>query len=209
MLFARDDDADATVMTLEKINSGEAGKSYRYRLDIVQQMTDEGSLTDVARVVWEGDSATSVGDLINHETDKSKQGTLANELLEHLRSFEGRAVRAEDLVKLFAIDPVKPNTVRVNLKRMVMRGIIESPAHGLYQAVMPKTEPQSDSLARVGVSQVSQVSHSAPNVTEVTGVTPPHVRASAEGRDPLICTGCGHPLPAALVRDGEVRHPTC
>jgi hypothetical protein len=206
MLFARDDEADATVMTLEKINSGEAGKSFRYRLDIVQQMTDEGALTDVARVVWEGDSATSVGDLINHESDKQKQGGLANELLEHINSFEGRAIKASEIVQLFAIGTVKANTVHTNLKRMVQRGVIESPTYGYYQAV-PK--PESDtSRARGPVIPVIPVKVDASS-TGMTPLTPPHARVSAEGRDPLVCTGCGHPLPPALVRDGEVRHPTC
>lgn len=206
MLFARDDEADATVLTLEKINSGEAGKSFRYRLDIVQQMTDEGSLTDVARVVWEGDSMTSVGDLINHESDKQKQGGLANELLDHINSFEGRAVKADDLVKLFAIGDTKPNTVRVNLKRMLNRGVIESPAYGFYQA---PAKAESDSLARVGVSKVSHMSHSGESVTSVTGVTGPRARGTESGVDPTICTGCGYALPHALIEAGEVRHATC
>lgn len=226
MLFAKDEDNGSTVMTLEKINSGEAGKSFSYRLDIVEQLTDEGTLTDVGRIVWEGDSATSVGDLINHESERSKQGSLANDLLEHIRSFEGRAVRADDIVKLFAIDGVKANTVRVNLKRMATRGVIEQPAHGFYQAPDPNA---AASRARGGVTSVTSVTNlrevsnvGAPGypqtfenrtdnrteVTLVTGVTPPHARAYEEPT-PGLCTGCGYPLPKSLTDAGEVRHATC
>lgn len=223
MLFARDEETNSTVMTLEKINSGEAGKSFRYRLDIVQQLTDEGTLTDVGRIVWEGDSATSVGDIINHESERTKQGSLANELLEHIKSFEGRAVSTDDMVKLFAVDGVKPNTVRQNLKRMAARGAIVSPAYGVYQA-----PPPSDPLARArgGVTPVTSVTslrevstvgvtpsypsieHRPENrtkVTSVTPVTPPRARAHEDD----ACHGCGYPLPSALVAAGEVRHATC
>lgn len=205
MLFARDEDSGETVMTLEKINSGEAGKSFRYQLQIVQQLTDEGSLTDVARVVWGGESEVSVGDLINHETEKQKQGPLANELLEFVRSFEGRAIKVADAVKHFAIDGVKPATVRQNLKRLEQRGLIEQPTYGYYQAVMPK---ESDSLAG-GVKVVTPVTPEE-TVTSVTTKTPPRARAQGavtvqEG----ICVGCGGKLTPSQIAEGEVRHDVC
>ncbi|QUE25363.1 DNA primase/helicase [Microbacterium phage Fizzles] len=215
MLFARDEDADATVMTLEKINSGEAGKSFRYRLNIVSQMTDEGHPTDVARVVWEGESTVAVADLINHETERQKQGGLANDLLDHIRSFGGRAVDVKSIISHFAVDDVKPATIRQNLKRMVGRGVIESPAHGQYQAIIP----ESDTLARVGVSQVSQVSQTGDLVTLVTPVTPTPAGAHAQARasvavteqgvDPTTCTICGGRLSASAIEEGETRHDIC
>lgn len=137
MLFARDEDNDATVMTLEKINSGEAGKSFQYRLDIVQQLTDEGTLTDVGRVVWEGESSVSVGDVVNQEQGRAKQGELSNDLLDFIRSFEGRAVSMQDLSKHFAVGGVKEVTVRKTVTRLVARGLVEKPAYGQYQAVIP------------------------------------------------------------------------
>ncbi len=209
MLFARDDDADATVLTLEKINSGEAGKSFRYRLDIIQQITDEGTFTDVARVVWEGESVTSVGDLINHESS-NKQGGLADEILEHLMAFDGRAVPMKDIVSHFAIGDVKPNTVRQNLKRLVTRGKAESPAYGQYQAVMPT--PEHLARARGGVTPVQPVQVGEKLYNFDTFDTPPRARArgiSDEGVDPNTCIACGHPLSASLVAAGEVRHATC
>lgn len=210
MLFARDDDADCTVMTLEKINSGEAGKSFRYRLDIVQQLTDEGTLTDVARVVWEGESSVTVGDLINHEQERSKQGGLANELTEYLRSFEGRAVSTQDLIEHFAIDGTKPATVRQNLKRLVNRGVIEQPTYGHYQAVMPSgTIARAHAHAGEPVTPVTPVTPEG-SVTSVTPVTPPraHARASTVV-DETICQGCGGRLTAMQVAAGEVRHDVC
>lgn len=222
MLFARDDEADCTVMTLEKINSGEAGKSFRYRLDIVQQITDEGYVTDVARVVWEGDSVQSVGDLINHEQERSKQGGMANDLLEHIRSFEGRALRTDDILKLFVSDGVKAATVRQNLKRLVSRGLIESPAYGMYQWVDPARArgPVTPVTSVTSVREVSNVGggsgsstfeHRADirtNVTSVTPVTPPRAGAREEMPDDL-CRGCGYPMSPALVAAGEPKHPTC
>lgn len=214
MLFARDEDADATVMTLEKINSGEAGKSFRYRLDIVPQMTDEGHATDVARIVWEGESNITVAELINHENERQKQGGLANDLLDYIASFQGRAVETKDILEHFVTSDVKPATVRQNLKRMVGRGVIESPAHGHYQAKVRPEPQQSDSLARVGVSQVSQVSHLVPKVTDVTLVTPSPAGArvnqiTEEGVDPTKCTICGGRLSASAIEEGETRHDIC
>lgn len=215
MLFARDDDADATVMTLEKINSGEAGKSFRYRLDIIQQMTDEGAHTDVARVVWEGDSAVSVAELINHESEKQKQGGLANDLLEFIRSFDGRAVSSTDIQAHFAKEDVKANTVNTNLKRLVGRGLIEKPAYGQYQAVIRAATEESDtSRARMGVTPVTPVTLQ-PKVTGVTPMTPPHAGAQGsvtiteQGVDPTICTICGGRLSATAIEEGETRHDIC
>lgn len=213
MLFARDEDADSTVMTLEKINSGEAGKSFRYRLDIIQQMTDEGHATDVARVAWQGESNITVAELINHETERQKQGGLANELLEHIRSFGGRAVDVKSIINHFANEDVKAPTIRKNLQRMVGRGVIESPAHGQYQAVIRPESTESDTPARGGVSQVSQVSQTQPVVTLVTGVTPSPAGASTpvteSGVDPTVCTICGGKLSHAAIEDGETRHDLC
>ncbi|QUE25618.1 DNA primase/helicase [Microbacterium phage Fransoyer] len=215
MLFARDDDADATVMTLEKINSGEAGKSFRYRLHIIQQMTDEGHPTDVARVVWEGDSAVSVGDLINHENEKQRQGGLANDLLEFIRSFEGRAVSSTDIQGHFSKEDVKPNTVNANLKRLVARGLIEKPAYGQYQAVMKPEPVESDTpRAGVGVTPVTPVILQ-PRVTRVTPMTPTpagareSVTITEQGVDPTVCIICGGKLSAAAIEEGEVRHEIC
>ena len=214
MLFAKDEDAGHTVLTLEKINSGEAGKSFAYRLDVVEQLTDEGSLTEVARVVWEGDSATSVGDLVNHEAERSRQGGLANDLLEFLRSFEGRAVSADEIVKHFAVDGTKPATVRQNLKRMVQRGVIEQPAYAQYQAVMPKSDSPR---ARGGVIPVTPVTldhemvTADGRVTSVTGVTPTPAGAPARviAETGNMCKVCGYPMANALIEAGEDRHPNC
>jgi hypothetical protein len=207
MLFARDDEADVTVMTLDKINSGQAGKSFQYRLDIVQQITDEGTLTDVGHVVWEGDSAQSVGDIINHEAERNRQGDLANELLEFLRSFDGRAVSSQDITKHFTTDGVKPNTVTANLKRLVVRGLVEKPAYGQYQAVMPKNDTPR---ARGGVRPVTPVI-AASGMTTMTTMIPPHARAheASESEDSDLCRGCGYPLSPALIAAGEAKHATC
>lgn len=210
MLFAADEDSGSTVMTLEKINSGEAGKSFRYRLDVVQQLTDEGTLTDVARVVWEGDSAVSVAELINHEQEKQKQGGLANDLLEFIRSFDGRAVSTTDIHAHFVHDGVKANTVNANLKRLVSRGLVEKPAYGQYQAVIKSDDP---SRARGGVIPVTPVTLE-PRMTRVTGVTPTPAGARAQARAMVeveegICQGCGGKLSAMAVAAGEVRHDVC
>lgn len=198
LLFARDEEEGTTVVTLDKINSGEAGKSYKYRLDIISQITDEGTFTDVGHVVWEGDSTTSVGDLINNEQERSKQGGLANEILEHVRSFEGRAVKTEDIVKLFAVGGVKPNTVRQTLVRLTGRGTLTKPEYGWF--AIPATDPR----ARVGGSHMSHMSPSDSGVTGVTGVTPSPARVR-EG----TCRICGFPLPDVVVAAGDTAHPSC
>jgi len=209
MLFAKDEDTESTVMTLEKINSGEAGKSFRYRLDIVQQITDEGTFTDVARVVWEGDSNVSVAELINHESDKNRQGGLANDMLEWLRTFGGRAVPTKDFVEHFGNGDAKSAaSVRQNLKRMVARGVIEQPAYGQYQAVMPT----SDSPHAGGhVTPVTPVTLPQ-SVTSVTPVTPTPAGARVDTAFAVqvgVCTGCGGKLPQSLIDAGEVRHDVC
>jgi hypothetical protein len=201
ILFARDEEADCTVITLEKINSGQAGKSFKYHLDIVQQLTDEGTFTDVGKVVWEGESTASVGDIINNEQERSRQGSTANELLEYMRSFKGRAVKGEDIVKHFAVDGVKPATVRQNLGRMVTRGLLTKPAYGWFAAVMPPDEEAS--RARGGVIGVTPV-ELAESVTGTTGVTPPRARDNAS-----LCRICGYPLADVVIASGERVHPTC
>lgn len=206
MLFARDEEQNATVMTLDKINSGEAGKSFQYRLDIVEQMTDEGTLTDVGRVIWEGESTTSVGDIINHEAER-KQGGMADEILEYLRSFDGRAVSMKDVVAHFAVGDVKQNTVRQNLKRLVSRGRAESPAYGQYQAVMPTDDR---ARARGGVTPVQPVQLSSELYKFDRLDTPPRARTTTAPQiDAALCRGCGYPLSTTLVAAGESKHATC
>jgi hypothetical protein len=201
MLFARDEEEDCTVMTLEKINSGEAGKSFRYRLDIVQQMTDEGLPTDVGRIVWEGDSVQSVGDLINHETARQNQGNLANDILEYLRGMKGRAVPSKEIIAMFAVDGTKANTVTANLKRLVNRGLVDKPGYGFFRAVMP--EENDSPRARGPVSPVIPVTSDNYDNYE------PPTRASTVIAGVQLCRVCGYALSDAVIASGENTHPSC
>jgi hypothetical protein len=201
ILFARDEEADCTVITLEKINSGQAGKSFRYHLDIVQQLTDEGTFTEVGRVIWEGESNASVGDIINNEQERSRQGGTANELLDYMRSFNGQAVKGEEIVKHFSVDGIRPATIRQNLARMVTRGLLTKPAYGWFAAVLSPDEEAS--RARGGVVPVTPVELAG----GVTGSTP---STPTPARDPShFCRICGYPLAETLIARGERVHATC
>jgi hypothetical protein len=200
ILFARDEEADCTVITLEKINSGQAGKSFKYHLDIVQQLTDEGTFTDVGRVIWEGESTASVGDIINNEQERSRQGNTANDILDYLRSFKGQAMKTEEIVKHFSVDGVKPVTIRQNLTRMVGRGLLVKPAYGFFAAVMSPDEEAS--RARGGFTHVTPVEVPG-SVTGTTGVAPPTRDESH------FCSICGYPLAETLIARGERIHATC
>lgn len=210
LLFAKeeadsvpDGDVPKTIITLDKANYAPDSVSYSYHVEETHVPNREGGQTRTTRVIWGGQSDVTVGQLINQENSKSKQGGLANEIVEYLRSFDGRAVETKEIVAMFAINGTAPATVRSQLNRIAKRGIIESPVYGHYQAVDP-------SRARGGATSATPATL-PPTVAGVAGVapTPAGARTHVIPDESNLCNGCGYPMAQSLIDAGEVRHPTC
>jgi hypothetical protein len=72
LIFAHDEDSGNRIVTVEKSSySQKQGSSFAFRLESTQVPTDDGDLTDVARVVMLGESTLSVGEIWNREQDTS------------------------------------------------------------------------------------------------------------------------------------------
>lgn len=210
LLFAKeeadsvpDGDVPKTIITLDKANYAPDSVSYSYHVEEHLVPNREGSMTRTTRVIWGGQSDVTVGQIINRENEKGKQGGLANEIIEYLRSFDGRAVETKDIVSMFAVGGVAPATVRSNLNRIAKRGLIESPVYGHYQAVDP-------SRARGGATSATPATlpESVAGVAGVAG-TPAGAQARVIADESNICKVCGYPMAKSLIEAGEDRHPNC
>lgn len=132
LLFAKDDESQTTVATIEKSNYGVSGQSFEFRLDIVEQMTDEGAHARVGKVVWEGQTQRDVSEVISREGIGDRGPNLGDEILAYIASLSG-AVRTEQVIAEFK--DAKPPAIRSALSRLGKRGKISSPAYGVWQAV--------------------------------------------------------------------------
>ncbi|AYB70182.1 DNA primase [Microbacterium phage OneinaGillian] len=147
LLFARDDESQTTVATIEKSNYGVSGQSFEFRLDIVDQMTDEGAYARVGKVVWEGQTQRDVSEVISREGIADRGPNLADEVLAYIESLGGGAIRTEQVIKEFGDS--KPAAVRAALSRLGKRSKITSPAYGVWQAVTPDQKQSADVNAPV------------------------------------------------------------
>lgn len=210
LLFAKEDvrdvpdgDAPKTIITLDKANYAPDSVSYGYHVEEHLIPNREGTMTRTTRVIWDGLSDTTVSDIINRTDEKGRQGGLANEIVEYLRSFQGRAVPTNDIVAMFAIGGVAPKTVTSSLTRIKKRGLIESPAYGQWQVVDP-------SRARGGAEgAVPAVVEGRTAGTAGTAGSPASAHARVIAQDHALCNICGYPLANALVEAGEATHPNC
>lgn len=136
LLFAKDSESDSTVATVEKANYGVSGQSFEFRLNIIEQMTDEGTMARVGHVTYEGESLRDVSEVISREANPdSSDASLGDDVLAFIEHFEGRAVRTEQVVQEFKDS--KAPTVRKVLTRLKRQGKIVQPrgGYGIWQAV--------------------------------------------------------------------------
>jgi hypothetical protein len=138
LLFAKeehlDDEADdnpPTIITLDKSNVGPSGQSYQFQSTPVEIPLDDGQMGTTTRIDWLGGSKQNVGQIINRE-QSSGQGALSNDIKNYLDSLTG-AVGSKEILAAFPDE--KQSTVYSVLKRLKQRGLIDSPAWGVYQSV--------------------------------------------------------------------------
>lgn len=131
-LFAKDEEAGDTIMTIAKGNAHPERGSYSYHQESVEIMTDEGTTTRVGRVVWGGATERTVMSVVNTDpAEAERQGELASDIIDFMMSHGGGAVTTSQIVKEFSY--VKENTVRMNLTRLGKRGKLVKISHGIWQ----------------------------------------------------------------------------
>jgi hypothetical protein len=100
--FARDEDNDQTIVTIDKSNYGTStGNSFAFRLQSVDIATDDGEITSVAIVENLGESSISVSDVWNreHESDDGgEQSEIETFILEVLIE-NGGSAKTKDVLK--------------------------------------------------------------------------------------------------------------
>lgn len=138
LLFAKEEhmDEDATdnpptIITLDKSNVGPSGQSYAFESVAIDIALDDGEMGTTTKVGWLGNSKQSVGQIINRDQGQP-QGSLANDIKAFIDAQAG-AVGSKTILDAFPNE--KPGTVYANLKRLKQRGLIDSPAWGVYQAI--------------------------------------------------------------------------
>ena len=150
LLFAKDQEAGTTVATVEKSNYGVSGQSFEFRMDIVEQMTDEGSIARTGKVNWIGESERDVSEVIAQETQQGAgNSTLPDEILAYINSLNGLAVRTGQVVEEFSDS--KPTTVRKALSNLHRKGKIDQPVYGSWQKVS-SSEGVTDRVSPVASS---------------------------------------------------------
>lgn len=141
LLFARDDENNQTVFTVEKSNYGSVGHSFAFDVEIVDYMTDTGETTKVGRVHSLVPSASSAPDLINKasSTDRRKEKLTAPEVARWAESLGNTAFSTSDAEAEF--DEIPGTVVRRLLAELKQKGILVSPAAGLWQTQSSYTPP--------------------------------------------------------------------
>lgn len=152
LLFARDDENNQTVFTVEKSNYGEAGHSFAFDVEVIDHMTDSGEFAKVGRVHSVVPSASSAADLINKasSTDRRKEKVTAPEVAKWAEGFGTGAFKTSDAEDAF--EDVPGVVVRRLLQELVRKGILVQPAAGLWQlqsTYVPPPPPPSLGYCRV------------------------------------------------------------
>lgn len=130
------------LFTHEKCNVGKRMPSVAYRLssvkfDLDPALVEEGDepFIESSRVVWGTEDDRSASDILAEGPASRAKGELRTGILEFVEARSG-AVPVADLHRAFVDgEMVKKATVDVTLGRMVKKGEIDRPSHGLYQSI--------------------------------------------------------------------------
>lgn len=188
LLVAEDRETGERIISVEKGNYGSGGGSWRFRLEPVAVVTDDGGQTTVTRVTDFGTSTTSVADVIAAEAGP-RYGRGRSELLDFVRTSPMPVTLTEILVEF---PDEKPATVRSWLTRLVQ-------SHDLARTDLGHYAPAA-AASRTAASATSAADRLA--VALVADVAPPHARESN-------CTVCGMPMHPAALAGGFDTHPGC
>lgn len=182
-----------------KSNLGPKQPTIAYRIiQVTLELEDVEDPRDAvvvtSRVAWDGEDQRSIREAMEGAPKERATGELSHRLLDWLRQ-RATGVSAGEIASAFP--DVKRNTLDQNLARMVKRGELARPAHGLY-ALPARSDTQSDtSLETSETSEVSETSERQDQMTDLTELTLSGVSERVSVRPmPLFgdvndCTSCG------------------
>ncbi|TCL80181.1 MULTISPECIES: AAA family ATPase [unclassified Rathayibacter] len=102
LVFAEDEETGDRIVSVDKSNySAAAGESLAFRLESVDVPTDDGELTQVARVIDLGVTDRTVHDVINRGSEDEQDDRNAAQafVLDYIRSTEAQEANAADVIK--------------------------------------------------------------------------------------------------------------
>lgn len=187
LLFARDKEANETVVTLEKGNYTNGAPNFAYRIDSVIVDTDDGERTEVGRIIMLGNTDRSVADVVAMDATPHF-GQIRGDILAFIRNAP-RPVSTTEILAAFPEPDYKATTVRSNLSRLASSGLVTTPMRGVYStatrtgdiAAVPDVAPPSRDVTNATSATNNR------DVAHVADVAPPRARGSATLVDPGYC----------------------
>lgn len=200
--FARDEEADKTIVTIDKSNYGTStGNSFAFHLRSVDVATDDGELTSVAVVEHLGDSEISVSDIWNREHDFDDDGEKADIqsfILEVLVDQGGRAKATEVFdagkTQQYSESQLKKARVRAGVLTQRVGFGKGACSYWIHPAYIESTIETIESPF-----QNKDSMDSMRTLCETTG-------AADLAHD---CKECAQPLHKVQIQAGELTHPSC
>lgn len=117
-----------------KSNLGPKQPGLKYRINqvVFEVEGDDGELVEIttSRVVWMGEDERTIASLMEPRKAERAKGETAMRILDWIGE-QAAPVSAGDVIK--ELHDLKPNTVRVNLRRLVAEGRLHSGGHNLYK----------------------------------------------------------------------------
>lgn len=148
IIMAKDNETGERIITVDKLNYGQDGSSWRYDVRTVEIAVSGGRTTAVGLAVHMGVSDLSVGDLIDRERETGRAREEKHGLkwgIEKVIEALDRAVKPAELHAIFKDE--KPGTINAYLKRLVDDFRIDRTTHGYYQPLRyaaPFSSPEAD-----------------------------------------------------------------
>lgn len=117
-----------------KSNLGPKQPGLKYHISqvVFEVESDAGESVEIttSRVVWMGEDERTIASLMEPRKGERAKGETAMRILDWIGE-QAAPVSAGDVIK--ELNDLKPNTVRVNLRRLVAEGRLHSGGHNLYK----------------------------------------------------------------------------
>lgn len=133
IIMAKDNDSGDRIITVDKLNYGQDGSSWRYEVQTVEVPVSGGRTTQVGLAVHMGVSDLSVGDLMDREREQSHKREQQHGLkwgIEKVIEALDRNVKPTELHAIFKEE--KPGTINAYLKRLADDFRIHRTTYGFY-----------------------------------------------------------------------------
>lgn len=133
ILMAKDPDSGDRIITVDKLNYGQDGSSWRYEVKTVEVAVSGGRTTEVGLAVHMGVSDLLVGDLMDREREQGHKREQQHGLkwgIEKVIEALDRDVTPSELHAIFKDE--KPGTINAYLKRLADDFRIHRTTHGYY-----------------------------------------------------------------------------